>query len=59
MSPRGFPFLWTWTISALFNAVGSSLIQGCAVRWHQNNGRSASDESPVPEMLSAFGSGTY
>ena len=32
--------------------------QGCTVRWHQNNGRSASDESPIPEMLDAFGSGT-
>ena len=32
--------------------------QGCTVRRHQNNGRSASDESPVPEMLAAFGSGT-
>ena len=26
-------------------------IQGRTVRWHQNNGGSASDESPVPEML--------
>ena len=32
--------------------------QGHTVRWHQNNGRSASDESPIPEMLAAFGSGT-
>ena len=26
---------------------------GGAVRWHQNYGRSASDESPVSEMLAA------
>ena len=32
--------------------------QGRTVRWHQNNGRSASDESPVPEMLDAFGKRT-
>ena len=34
---------------------GHSYTQGRTVRWHQNNGRSASGESPVPEMLAAFG----
>ena len=29
------------------------------VHQHQNNGRSASDKSPVPEMLGAFASASH